>query len=317
MQDYIYGVNRATGVTVFKHELPAGLYIDNLSFDWVNEELWAIAFDPNAPGGATATLASWSPVTGNLTSRTDVSAALRGGFVYGGAFSMCATTRQIYVGIDANQGGFNDRAAQFDVSGATPRLVGEIPLYFPVPSGFRAVCNASGLIALLANTIQADSEARETMLIGNVVETEQRAGLFIPIARGDLPAFNQNGQVRRASRARACPRASLRARRSPRAQLARAARCARRAPQPAPTARGALTRPHLSRAQVALFLNGMFAEFNGQVLIPVYPPYTRGSRGPPGGFLWTVSPFVPGPTPPGALTPLNYYLAGAAGVPTV
>ena len=90
------------------------------------------------------------------------------------------------------------------------------------------------------------------------------------------------------------------------------------APQPAPAARGALTRPRLSsRAQVALFLNGMFAEFNGQVLIPVYPPYTRGSRGPPGGFLWTVSPFAPGPTPPGALTPLNYYLAGAAGVPTV
>lgn len=262
IQDYIYGVNRATGATVFKHTLPAGLYIDNLAFDYVNEELWAIAFDPNAPGGPAAALASWSPATGNLTSRTDVSAALRGGFVYGGAFSMCATTRQIYVGIDANEGGFFDRAAQFDVSGANPRLVGEIPLYFPVPSGFRAVCNASGLVALLGNTIQADSEARETMLIGNVVETEARAGLFIPIARGDLPPFNQNGQA-------------------------------------------------------ALFLNGMFAEFNGQVLIPVYPPYVRGSRGPPGGFLWTVSPFAPGPTPPGAITPLGYYLAGAAGVPTV
>jgi hypothetical protein len=259
IQDYIYGVNRATGATVFKHTLPAGLYIDNLAFDYINEELWAVAFDPQAQ---TAALASWSPVTGNLTSRTDISASLRGGFVYGGAFSMCAPTRQIYVGIDSADGAFNDRAAQYDVSGAVPRLVGEIPLIFPVPSGFRAICNQTSFIALLANTVQADSDSRQTALIGQVVETQdQRAGLFIPLARGDLPGFNQNGQE-------------------------------------------------------ALFLNGMFAEFGGQFIIPVYPPYQRGQRGPNGGFVWTISPFTPGPPQQGVLTPINYFLAGAAGVPT-
>ena len=74
IQDFIYGVNRATGETVFKHTLPAGLYIDNLAFDYIAEQLWAIAFDPQAPGGPTAALVSWSASTGNITSRTDVSA---------------------------------------------------------------------------------------------------------------------------------------------------------------------------------------------------------------------------------------------------
>ena len=255
----IYGVNRATGETVFKHTLPAGLYIDNLAFDYVHEELWAVAFDPQAQ---TAALASWSPTTGNLTSRTDISQSLRGGFIFGGAFSICAPTRQIYVGIDSQNGAFQDRAAQYDVSGAAPRLVGEIPLLFPVPSGFRAICNQTSFVALLANTVQADSDSRQTALIGQVIETQdQRAGLFIPVARGDLPGFNQNGQE-------------------------------------------------------ALFLNGMFAEFGGQFIIPVYPPYQRGQRGPNGGFVWTISPFQPGPPQTGTLTPISYFLAGAAGVPT-
>jgi len=259
VQDYIYGVNRLTGETVFKHTLPAGLYIDNLAFDYTKEQLWAIAFDPAARAAA---LVSWSAQTGNITSRTDVTPALRDGFVYGGAFSMCSPTGQIYVGIDTQQGNFEDRVAQFDVSGAAPRFVGEIPLIFPVPSAYRAICNQTSLIALIGNTIQSDSDARETMLIGNTVQTEgdNRAGLFIPVARGDLPTF---------------------------------------------TARG----------EIPLYLNGMLAEFGGQILIPVFPPYQRGQANPAGGYLWTISPFQPGPPQAGVLNRINYFLAGAAGVP--
>ena len=116
---------------------------------------------------------------------------------------------------------------------------------------------------LLANTIQSDSASRETMLIGNVIETDDKAGLFVPVARGDLPAYNARGQE-------------------------------------------------------ALFLNGMFAEFNGQVLIPVYPPVSRApGGGQRNGFLWSVMPFGPAPTPPGTVTAINYFLAGACGVPGV
>lgn len=265
VQDYLYGVNRVTGATVFKHTLPAGIYVDNLAYDYQHEELWSVAFNPNAPGGGTAGLVSYSSTAGNVTSYTDVTPAIRGGFIFGGAMTMCASIRQIYVGIDDNNGGGYDRVAQFDVSGATPRVVGEIPLYFPVPSSMFAVCNDTALEVLLANTIQSDSEARETMLIGNVIETSDRAGLFVPIGRGDLPAYNARGQE-------------------------------------------------------ALFLTGMFAEFNGQVLIPVYPPVERGpGGGQRNGFLWSVEPFQPGPgpTPRGILSPLNYFLSGAAGVPGV
>ena len=263
IQDALYAINRVTGATEFKHTIPAGLYVDNMAFDYIHEELWSIAFNPNAPGGATAALVSWSPAIGNATSVTDISGALRGGFVFAGAFTMCASTRQIYVGIDSQQGGFLDRVAQFDVSGAAPRLVGEIPLYFPVPSAMHAFCNATSLVALIGNTVQADSEVRETLLLGNIVAAG-REGLFLPVARGDLPTFQQ-------------------------------------------------------RNEVPLFLTGMFSEFAGQFLIPVYPVFNRGPGPAPvfqGGLLWTAEPFAPGPGPtPAALSPLNYFLAGAAGVP--
>ena len=56
-----------------------------------------------------------------------------------------------------------------------------------------------------------------------------------------------------------------------------------------------------------------------QFLIPVDPVFNRGPGPAPvfqGGLLWTAEPFAPGPGPgPAALSPLNYYLAGAAGVP--
>ena len=33
MQDALYGVDRATGAIAYRHELPAGIYIDNLVSD--------------------------------------------------------------------------------------------------------------------------------------------------------------------------------------------------------------------------------------------------------------------------------------------
>jgi len=61
------------------------------------------------------------------------------------------------------------------------------------------------------------------------------------------------------------------------------------------------------------------SEFQGTFLIPVYPPFNRGP-GPappvPIGFLWTVQPFAGYPAPQ-QLNLINYFLAGAAGVPGV
>jgi len=261
-QDYVYSVSRTTGQTLFKHQIPAGIFVDNMAYDYIHEELWSVAFNPQA-NPPTAALVSWSPTIGNATSITDISQSLRGGFIFPGAFSMCPSTRRIYVGIDSQNGGFLDRVAEYDVSVTPPRLVGEAPLLFPVPSSYRAFCNATSLVALIGTTIQADSEDRETALIGNTIAAG-REGLFVPIARGDLPTFQQ-------------------------------------------------------RNQVPIFLTGMAAEFAGQMLIPFYPVFNRGPGPAPtftGGFLWTVEPFAPGPGPiPQALSPLNYYLAGASGVP--
>jgi len=71
------------------------------------------------------------------------------------------------------------------------------------------------------------------------------------------------------------------------------------------------------RGDVPLFLGNLNAEFGGTVLIPVFPPFQRGpGPAPPMAFsaLWTVEP---GSRQPGTLTPLPYYLAGAAGVPNL
>jgi len=130
-----------------------------------------------------------------------------------------------------------------------------------VPTALKAFCNATSLKALLGDTIQADSEERETLLIGDIV-TQGHEGLFVPVAQGDLPTFEQ-------------------------------------------------------RNFVPLFLNGMMSEYAGTVLIPVFPPFQRGpgvAPQLPGGQLWVAQPFQPGPTQ-SQVFPINYYLAGAAGVP--
>ena len=82
-----------------------------------------------------------------------------------------------------------------------------------------------------------------------------------------------------------------------------------------PVVRGELP-TFTARGDIPIFIGNLNAEFGGTVLIPFYPYFRRGpGPAPPLDFslLWTVEP---GSRRPGTLTPLRYYLAGAAGVPT-
>ena len=134
IEDAIYAINVTDGSTIWKHTLPAGLYIDNLVFDYLTERLFSIAFNPNAPGGVDARIVEYDAATGNLTEVLDISRELAGGFVYGGAVSICPSSKTIYVGVDAPGGDFNDYFVTFDYTTTTiaPRA-GERLLY-PIPS---------------------------------------------------------------------------------------------------------------------------------------------------------------------------------------
>lgn len=119
IEDAIYAINVTDGSTIWKHTLPAGLYIDNLVFDYLTERLFSIAFNPNAPGGVDARIVEYDAATGNLTEALDISRELAGGFVYGGAVSICPSSKTIYVGVDAPGGDFDDF---FVVRWCPPRL---------------------------------------------------------------------------------------------------------------------------------------------------------------------------------------------------
>ena len=72
------------------------------------------------------------------------------------------------------------------------------------------------------------------------------------------------------------------------------------------------------RGDIPLFLTGMMAEFNGLFIVPVYPPF-RPTPGPIpqfSGNVWTVQ-FDPRQPAVQQLSKINYFLAGASGVPTV
>jgi len=261
IEDAVYAVNLTSGQTIWKHTLPAGLYIDNLAFDYTEERLFSIAFDPNAAGGPAARIVEYDATTGNLTERVDISREIRGGFVFGGAFSICPSAKTMYVGVDARDGEFDDFVLTFDYTLGPIVPTGGKPLLFPIPSSLRAVCTGAALDGIFGATIQADSDARETALIGDI-NTQGREGLFFPRIKGDLPTY---------------------------------------------TARG----------EVPAFLSGLYAFHAGTILVPVYAPYQRGQPI-PFGALWTVTlgPGGPGPArDTQVLTPINYYLAGAAGVP--
>ena len=252
----MYAVNRLSGAVTWKHEMPAGIYSDNLVHDYVRNSLYYFAFnaDVNPP---TASIVKLNAITGALEYVFDVARDVRG-FVFGGDVTMCAQDGHLFVGVDvagAGGGQFEDYVLEYDITGAQPRVLGGKPLLFPVPSTLHAVCGAS----LFGTTIQADAFDREKVLIGDI-DFQGREGLFLPVVRGDLPTFTQRGEI-------------------------------------------------------PLFLNSLNADFGGTVLIPLFPFFTRGpGPAPPMDFslLWTVEP---GSRAPGTLSPLNYYLAGAAGVP--
>lgn len=256
IQDYVYAVNRTTKAVQWKHTLPNGIYIDNLAYDYTSERLFSVAFNPNAPGGVDARVVEYASLTGNVTILSDISRELRGGFVYGGAFSICPTAKTMYVGIDAADGEFDDHLLVLDYALGRPIPIGEKPLLFPIPSTLRAFCTGIALDGIFATTIQSDSEDRETLLLGDI-NVANREGLFFPQVKGDLPTYTNRGEV-------------------------------------------------------PLFLNGLYAEHAGTVLVPVYAPFTPFTPIPYGG-LWTLS-FATRP-PTQVLTPIDYYLAGAAGIP--
>ena len=257
-QDAVYAVNRFSGDAVFKHSLPAGLYSDNLVHDYVNSFLYYVAFNP---ADRTANIVKISAVTGALVYVFDISDAIRGGFVWGGDVTLCATDSHLFIGVDtgaAADGAFHDNLLRFDVSGAQPKLLDFKELVFPITSSLHAVCNVS----IFGTTVQADAFDREKVEIVDYNLTGGREGWFVPVVRGELPTFTQRGNV-------------------------------------------------------PLFLSNLNADFAGTVLIPLFPPFQRGPGPAPQldfSLLWTVEP---GARHPGTLTPLNYYLAGAAGVPQV
>ncbi len=213
---------------------------------------------PNRKGGPTARVVEYDAATGNLTEVADISRELAGGFVYGGAFSICPSAKTMFVGVDAADGEFNDYIIELSYAGPIVP-VGAKPLLYPIPSSLRAVCNGAQLTGIYGVTIQSDSQDRETAMIGDF-NLAGREGLFIPLVKGDLPTY---------------------------------------------TARG----------EVPIFLNGLYAYHEGTILAPVFPPYQRGQPI-PFGALWTVVlGDAPGARPTETITPIPYYLAGAAGVP--
>jgi len=256
VQDAVYAVNRLSGSVSWKHTMPAGIYSDNLVHDYVRGALYYFAFntDVNPP---TAAIVKLDANTGALLYVFDVARDIRG-FVWGGDVTMCAQDGHLFVGVDTEgqaAGQFEDYVLEYDITGAQPRLNGGKPLLFPVPSSLHAVCGQS----IFGTTIQADAFDREKVLIGDI-DFQGREGLFLPVARGELPTFTQRGEI-------------------------------------------------------PLFLNNLNADFQGTVLIPLLPFFSRGpGPAPPIDFslLWTVEP---GTRNPGTLSPLRYYLAGAAGVP--
>ena len=166
----------------------------------------------------------------------------------------------MYIGVDVGRedGAFGDYVLQYDISGAQPVRVSRNELAFPVPSALHAFCSATALEVLSGVTIQADSNDRETVLVGEIALVEGRErSFFFPIIRGDAPVE----------------------------------------PERFP----------------ALFMTGEVSEAFGEISVPLYPPFNPYERQPQFfGFLWRSEPFRGGPP---RVFPLEYFLAGIAGVP--
>lgn len=188
-QDAIYGVNRTTGTQIFKHEVPAGIYLDNLVLDWASDNLYSIAFDPQT---RSANIVTYNGLTGTVTILLDISADIGNGFVYAGSVSICPTTNTLFVGVDSNVG--LDYILYYDISGATPKLVNNVPLVFPITSGLRAYCNATNLVGIFGDFIMGNSDARETLIVADTI-SPGREGLLFPLSTADLPSFSARGEI--------------------------------------------------------------------------------------------------------------------------
>ena len=156
VQDAVYAVNRVSGATVWKHSLPAGLYSDNLVFDYVRGSLFYVAFDPRTRA---ANLVKINAATGALDYVFDISRDIRAGFIWGGDVTFCATDGHLILGIDngfINDGTFADYLLRYDITGAQPVLMDGKQLVFPMTASLHAICNVS----LFGTTVQADGQDR-------------------------------------------------------------------------------------------------------------------------------------------------------------
>lgn len=280
VEDAVYSADRTTGAIKFKvsppggrqtlcvtkkhlgmgccriqHTAPPGVFFDNLVFDWAHEDLYYVTFNT---ANRKSSIVKLDALSGNLTYVYDITKDTAAGAVFPGEVSVCSQLGELFVGIDAADGEDLDFVLRYDVNGATPVLKGAIPLLFPLPTATFAICNATALQALYANTIQVDGFDKETALLGDVIQAG-KSGLFYPVARADLPSFNRRGGA---------------------------------APK---------------------YFNGAISEFGGEFIIPAYEPFEPGAFPVPNGLVWNVK-FSQGPIVE-TLTPINYFLAGAAGVP--
>lgn len=255
-QDAIYGLNRTTGQLIFKHEVPAGIYLDNLVLDWNTDTLYSIAFNPQ---DGSARIVTYNGATGEVTILNDITQDLEGGVVYGSSVSVCPTTGTLFIGVDENAG--LDQVLAYNIAANPPTLTSKTPLLFGVPGGLHAFCNATAFEAMAGTYIQSDDIFRETVQLVDLQKPGQ-IGLPFPLGNADLPTFSARGET-------------------------------------------------------PLFLSGMMSEFQGTFIVPIFPPFQRGP-GPapalPGGLVFTWQ-YSPNPSTPGRLSPIGYFLAGAAGVP--
>lgn len=238
-----------------QHTAPPGIFFDNLVFDWAHEDLYYVTFNT---ADRRSSIVKLDALTGNVSYVYDITKDTAAGAVFPGEVSLCSQLQELYVGIDAANGEDLDFILRYDLSGPTPVLKAAIPLLFPLPTATFAICNATDLQALYANTIQVDGFDKETALLGDVIRAD-KTGLFYPVARGDLPSFNRRGGA---------------------------------APK---------------------YFNGAISEFGGEFIIPAYEPFEPGLFPLPAGLIWNVK-FSDGPTVE-TLTPIDYFLVGASGVP--
>jgi hypothetical protein len=166
---------------------------DNLVLDWTTDALYSVAFNP---GDRSARIVTYDGATGAVTILLDITNDVAGGFVFGGSVTICPSTSTLFVGVtmEVADGSFGDFLLAYSIATATPTLTSRTGLFFPIPSGLHAFCNATNLLAVAGDYIQEDSDARETLVLGDI-QAPGREGFFFPLARGVLPTFSARGEI--------------------------------------------------------------------------------------------------------------------------